>query len=42
MGRHANGRIANVLAWGAVALVVVLDLVLLGVSGLEAFGVHVG
>jgi Mn2+/Fe2+ NRAMP family transporter len=42
MGRHANGRVANVLAWGAVAVVVALDLVLLGVSALGAVGVQVG
>jgi NRAMP (natural resistance-associated macrophage protein)-like metal ion transporter len=41
MGRHANGRVANVLAWAAVALVVALDVVLLGVSALDAVGVHV-
>ena len=34
MGRHRNGRVANVLAWSAVGLVVVLDVVLLGVSAL--------
>ena len=32
MGRHANGRRANIVAWGAVGLVVVLDLVLLGAT----------
>jgi Mn2+/Fe2+ NRAMP family transporter len=41
MGRHRNGRVANVLAWSAVGLVVVLDAVLLGVSALGALGVHV-
>ncbi len=41
MGRHANGRLGNVLAWGAVALVVALDAVLLGVSALDAVGMHV-
>ena len=41
MGRHRNGRVANVLAWSAVGLVVVLDVVLLGVSALGVFGVHV-
>ncbi len=41
MGRHRNGRVANVLAWSAVGLVVVLDAVLLGVTALGAFGVHV-
>ena len=33
LGRYRNGRVANVLAWGSVGLVVVLDVVLLG-SGL--------
>jgi Mn2+/Fe2+ NRAMP family transporter len=42
MGRHANGRVANVLAWGAVGLVVLLDVVLLGVSGLGLFGIQLG
>ncbi len=42
MGRHRNGRIGNVLAWGAVALVIVLDAVLLGVTALGWVGVHVG
>ncbi len=42
MGRHRNGRIANVLAWGAVGLVIALDLVLLGVGALGIFGVRVG
>ena len=42
MGRYRNGRVANVLAWGAVALVVVLDAILLGVTALEVFGVQVG
>jgi NRAMP (natural resistance-associated macrophage protein)-like metal ion transporter len=41
MGRHRNGRVANVLAWSAVGLVVILDAVLLGVSALGVFGVHV-
>jgi NRAMP (natural resistance-associated macrophage protein)-like metal ion transporter len=38
LGRYRNGRLANVLAWGAVGLVVVLDVVLLGsgVAGLLA------
>lgn len=38
MGRHRNGRVANVLAWGATGLVIALDLVLLGVGGLELLG----
>ncbi len=42
LGRHRNGRVANVLAWGAVALVVVLDVVLLGTSFLGLFGVSFG
>ena len=42
MGDHRKGRIANVLAWGAVGIVVVLDVVLLGVSALGLFGVKVG
>ena len=42
MGRHRNGRIANVLAWGAVGLVIALDLVLLGVSALGMAGLKVG
>jgi Mn2+/Fe2+ NRAMP family transporter len=41
MGRHRNGRIANVLAWTAVGLVVVLDAVLLGVTALSAVGIQV-
>lgn len=42
MGRYRNGRKANVLAWTAVGLVVVLDAVLLGVTLLGWFGVEVG
>ncbi len=42
MGRHRNGRIGNVLAWGAVGLVVVLDAVLLGVTALGLFGIELG
>jgi Mn2+/Fe2+ NRAMP family transporter len=42
MGDHRNGRVGNVLAWGAVGIVVVLDVVLLGVSALGRFGVKVG
>jgi NRAMP (natural resistance-associated macrophage protein)-like metal ion transporter len=41
MGRHRNGRWANVLAWTAVGLVVVLDLVLLSVTGLGLFGIEI-
>ena len=39
MGAHANGRVGNVLAWGAVGIVVVLDAVLLGIAALGIFGV---
>jgi Mn2+/Fe2+ NRAMP family transporter len=42
MGRHRNGRVANVLAWGAVGLVIALDAVLLGVTALGVFGIRVG
>jgi Mn2+/Fe2+ NRAMP family transporter len=42
MGRHANGRRANVLAWAAVGLVVALDVVLLGATLLGVFGIQVG
>jgi Mn2+/Fe2+ NRAMP family transporter len=42
MGKHANGRIANVIAWVAVGLVILLDLVLLAVAALGVFGVNVG
>jgi len=42
MGAHRNGRGANVLAWAAVGLVVVLDVVLLGVVALGVFGIQVG
>jgi len=42
MGRYRNGRRANVLAWGAVGLIVLLDLVLLGVTALGFFGIVVG
>jgi Mn2+/Fe2+ NRAMP family transporter len=42
MGRYRNGRVGNVLAWGAVLLVVVLDAVLLGVTALGLFGVEIG
>jgi NRAMP (natural resistance-associated macrophage protein)-like metal ion transporter len=38
MGRHRNGRIGNVLAWGAVGLVVALDVVLLAAGGLALLG----
>jgi Mn2+/Fe2+ NRAMP family transporter len=42
MGRHRNGPIANVLAWAAVGVVVVLDAILIGVGLLSAVGVKVG
>ena len=42
MGSHRNGRIGNILAWGAVALVIALDGVLLGVTALGFVGIHVG
>jgi NRAMP (natural resistance-associated macrophage protein)-like metal ion transporter len=42
MGRHRNGRLANLVAWAAVAVVVALDLVLLGTAALGALGVQVG
>ena len=41
MGKHRNGRVANLLAWGAVGLVVVLDAILIGVGVLGAVGVKV-
>ena len=42
MGDHRNGRIGNVLAWSAIGLVILLDVVLLGVAALGLIGVHVG
>ena len=42
MGRHANGRNRNILAWTSVGLVVLLDAVLLGVTALGLFGVKFG
>jgi Mn2+/Fe2+ NRAMP family transporter len=39
LGRYRNGRVANVLAWGAVGLIVLLDVVLLGSGALAAFGI---
>ncbi len=42
MDRHRNGRLLNILAWGAVALVIALDAVLLGVTALGMFGLKVG
>jgi len=42
MGKHRNGPIGNVLAWGAVGLVVVLDAILIGVGLLSAVGIQIG
>ena len=42
MGRYANGRRGNVLAWGAVGLVVLLNAVLLGSTLLSVLGIEVG
>jgi Mn2+/Fe2+ NRAMP family transporter len=42
MGRHRNGRAHNVLAWACVGLVIALDVVLLGATLLELFGVRFG
>ena len=42
MGEHRNGRVGNVLAWSAVGLVIVLDVVLLGVVALGLVGIEVG
>jgi Mn2+/Fe2+ NRAMP family transporter len=42
MGRYRNGRLLNVLAWGAVGLVIALDVVLLGTGLLEALGLRIG
>jgi Mn2+/Fe2+ NRAMP family transporter len=42
MGKHANGRIANVIAWVSVGLVILLDLVLLAVAALGVIGVSIG
>jgi len=41
MGRHANGRKANVVAWASVGLVVLLDGVLLVVTALGVIGVKI-
>jgi len=41
MGDRTNGRWANLLAWGSVAVVIALDAVLLGVALLGAIGVSV-
>ncbi len=42
MGGHANRRIGNVLAWGAVGIVVALNVALLGTALLGTLGVAVG
>ena len=42
MGKDANGRFMNTMAVICVGLVIVLDLALLGASGLQAIGVHLG
>ena len=42
MGGHANRRVGNVLAWGAVAVVVALNAALLGTALLGALGIKVG
>jgi Mn2+/Fe2+ NRAMP family transporter len=42
MGRHRNGRIANVLSWGAIGLVIALDAILIGVTLLGAVGIELG
>ena len=42
MGDRRNGRVANVLAWSAVGLVIALDAVLLGVTALGFCGDHGG
>jgi Mn2+/Fe2+ NRAMP family transporter len=41
MGRHRNGRAANVIAWTCVGLVVLLDVVLLATAALGVLGVQV-
>ena len=42
MGKHSNRRGGNILAWGAVALVVALNAALLGVALLGVLGITVG
>ena len=41
MGREANGRLLNTLAIVCVGLVIILDVALLGSSGLQALGIKV-
>jgi Mn2+/Fe2+ NRAMP family transporter len=42
LGRHANGRARNALAISGIAVVIVLDVALLGGTLLEALGIAVG
>ena len=42
MGDHRNGRVGNVLAWGAIGIVVVLDASCSGSPRSGVFGVRVG
>ena len=42
MGRHANGRGGNVLAWGTVSVIVALNAILIGTALLGALGIRVG
>ncbi len=42
MGRHANGRLGNAVAWTAVGLVVGLDAILLLVTVLGLLGIRAG
>ena len=42
MGKHSNRRGGNILAWGAVAVVVALNAALLGVALLGLLGISVG
>src|SRR4029077_19368781 len=42
MGRHANGRPLNVIAWACVGLVVALDVVLPATTALGVFGIQIG
>ena len=42
MGGHANRRLGNVLAWGAVGVVVALNAALLGTALLGALGGSAG
>ncbi len=42
MGKHRNGRLANVVAWGAIGLLIMLDAVLLGVTALGFVEIEVG